>query len=130
MAAGMSERRQDAADRAEASWVGTYRLEAHPDLGSGPCRVIDVSTSGAGVELFGPVPDADRHERVLLEIQLGTGTAGIRLAGSVQNAKLTPLGVRVGIEFDDLGTLEKEVLATLLKSAAAQATHFGRRKAS
>jgi hypothetical protein len=106
-----------AAQARQADWLGRYTVERHPELGSGNCRVFDVSLAGAGLELFGPAIDERCGEHLLLELQVvDPEPAGIWLRGLIRNTDTTDRGgVRVGIEFVDLRDLERVVLASLLE---------------
>jgi hypothetical protein len=105
-----------ASDRGQADWLGRYTVERWPELGSGHCRVLDVSLAGAGLELFGPAIDNTAGEHLLLELQVvDPEPAGICLRGLIRNVDTTDQGVRVGVEFVDLRDLERVVLASLLE---------------
>ena len=93
-------RDQRRARRREAGWHGSYALPEHPDLGPGSCRVLDVSRTGVGLELYGPWPRTGRDEALLVQIDPGEGGGGYELAGRVRNRTRTKFGfVRVGVEF-------------------------------
>ena len=109
-------RPRNAAERRPVDWLGRYTVERFPELGSGHCRVFDVSLDGAGLELFGPAIEESSGEHLLLELQVvDPDPAGIRLRGLIKNADATDHGsVTVGVDFVDLRDLERGVLASLL----------------
>jgi hypothetical protein len=57
------------------------------------CRISDISTAGAGLELLGTTPGEAKDRRVLVTIQL---------SGDVRNSVSRENCVRVGIEFPDV----------------------------
>jgi hypothetical protein len=68
---------------------------------------------GAGVELEGPVAVGDRIE---LEVPLGTGKAPvIQLQGDVRHMSDNDGRPRAGLEFVDVGALERALLFRLLR---------------
>jgi hypothetical protein len=78
------------------------------------CVVNDLSLTGAGLELASF--DVAVGELLLLDLQLGSDRkASIRLTGRARHA--TPCGngcVRVGVEFENVGNLERALLQRLL----------------
>jgi len=80
-----------------------------------PCVVRDLSVAGAGLEL------SDREvavgDLVALNLQLGDGrVASIRLNGEVRHTAKNHQGlVTAGIEFVNVGDLERALLVRLLR---------------
>jgi hypothetical protein len=77
------------------------------------CIVLDLSTKGAGLELFdlreGPAPDT-----LMVELRGPPDGRGIVVRGDVRNVSPgTQGGVRVGIEFTEQTELEREILEML-----------------
>ena len=111
-----AERRRDA--RQGAGWLGTYMLTAQPMLGWAECRVLDVSSSGVGLELFGPPWPPEDHDAELLvkldpEAESVHGT--VELPGVIRNRAASRFGfVRVGVEFVGLTSEERRLVAELV----------------
>jgi hypothetical protein len=98
--------------RQSAGWFAKCSLEGDPEQRSTECRVIDISTIGAGVEVLGMV---DRHlvgRRLIVEIQAPTGaTFSVRFVGEIKNAGVVPHGgVRIGMLFVGLSETEQQIL--------------------
>jgi hypothetical protein len=96
------------AERVTGLWYGRYKRRRF-----GPwegCRVSDVSTTGAAVEVDGPLPDGG----ILLEIRsVGSVSDRARLRADIRNHRVRPEGGwRVGVEFVDPPIPE---LASLLR---------------
>ena len=105
------------APRRSAGWHGSYTLPRHPELASGQCRVLDVSKSGAGLELYGPWP-RQQHDHELL-VRLREDEDPIELRATVRNWDMTKFGfVRVGVEFTSLRAEEADFLASLTEPAS------------
>ena len=102
------ESRYVVADRADELWFLAQSDEA-------ACVVRDLSVAGACLEL--PRPDVSVGDRMVLDLRLGLrGSASIRLAGDVRHASTDDDGrVCAGIEFDDLGGLERALVLRLLR---------------
>ena len=80
--------------RQPTDWFGTYRIDGDPEQRWRWCRVLDVSTQGAGLELFDTTPEAAGEGRIIVSVQL---------RGAVRDAVALPNKlVRVGMEFTDL----------------------------
>ncbi len=134
--------RRRAERRSLAVWTARYRLDASQPWCS--CRVLDVSETGVGLELHGPVPTdgaslildleqrdlAFRPERQSRLDKLGfagveldkSGSIGAELPAVVRHAVETTEGYRVGAEFSNLTPLEHSVLVLLLEREALLAT--------
>lgn len=80
-----------------------------------PCVLQDLSMKGAGLEL--PVADVAIGDRVVLKVPLGERQrATIRLTGEIRHATPDPGGfATAGVEFVDVGDLERALLLRLLK---------------
>src|SRR5262245_54085771 len=79
-------------------------LLQHPELGWGPCRLADISPSGAGLVLFGPPwprYEAERHLFVRLDTNEVSSEPPLPyLEALVRNTCSTEAGLlRVGVEF-------------------------------
>lgn len=90
-----------------------------------PCVLRDLSMAGAGLEC------SDREvavgDRVVLDLQLGDRQrASIQLAGDVRHAATDHQGiVTAGIEFVDVGDLERALLRRLLRDMDMNARRTG-----
>jgi PilZ domain len=134
--------RRRARRRSLAVWTARYRLDPSQPWCS--CRVLDVSETGIGLELHGPVPPngaslildleqrdlefrAERQSRLdklgFAGLELDKrGSIGAELPAVVRHAVESTDGVRVGAEFTHLTPLERSVLALLLEREALLAT--------
>jgi hypothetical protein len=102
------ESRYVVADRADELWF----LAASNDA---PCLVRDLSMAGACLELEDG--DVAVGSRMVLDLQLGDRRGpSIRLAAAVRYAMKDDDGrVRAGVEFDEVGDLERALLFRLLR---------------
>ncbi|HZP30923.1 MAG TPA: PilZ domain-containing protein [Acidimicrobiia bacterium] len=103
--------------REPAGWLGRYMVVGRPELGWGECRVLDVSSAGVGLELFGPWPrdGIDAELRVCLEPGTDPDDEGVQLPATVRNASAGRFGfLRVGIEFVGLDAGQREFLASFV----------------
>ena len=95
--------------RQPTDWLGTYMLDGDGDgTGEKPwrrCRVVDVSTRGAGLVLFDALPEEARDHRIIVSVQL---RGDVRSALSVAEGR-----VRAGIEFTDLTGTSVDYLQSL-----------------
>lgn len=111
---GLGQHDQRREPRRAAVWQGTYELPAHPTMSPGECRVLDVSKTGAGLELFGPFPRWAVDEEVVVRLDLGEGVDQYELRGRVRNSARTKFGfVRAGVEFVGFSPSEQTLLRSL-----------------
>jgi hypothetical protein len=93
-----------------ADWSGTYLFEDEPEQQWRNCRVLDVSSAGAGLELQGLKPGEMVGSRILL---------AIHLRGDLRSAQPTSPGQqRAGIQFVNLTSGEREYLDSLAELQA------------
>ena len=86
-------------------WKGKYMVEDDPDQSWRDCRIVDVSSAGAGVELV----DATENESSGCRIILAVHIAGVvRYSESLKND-----GRRVGIQFMELTDAERIYIESL-----------------
>jgi c-di-GMP-binding flagellar brake protein YcgR len=110
--------------REPAGWLGRYGPERSSAREWSRCRVLDVSTGGAALELLGT--GVGVGERVVVDLQLlRTNTARITLTGEVRHARLLGGGMRVGVRFVDVGELEQTLLARLVVRQKHERRHPG-----
>ncbi len=101
--------------RERAAWDARYFVEHRPDLGWRPCRVLDISTIGAALELRDARHSETAATRIVLELETVDGGGSIQLVAVVRHSEDTDDGaIRAGIQFVDLSPLELEVLEMLL----------------
>jgi hypothetical protein len=93
-------------------WPGTYVIEGHLEKPWRNCRVIDVSTTGAGLELADAPEEAEEGRRIFLDVHL---LGEVRNSGPGRDDRQ-----RVGIQF--LGLTEGE--RTYLESLSALEAHW------
>jgi len=86
-------------------WRGRYLVEDGPDEQWRGCRVIDISTAGAGLELLETSADEVAGHNILLAVLL---RGELRNLGPGKNN-----GLRVGIQFTDLTEPERTYLDSL-----------------
>ena len=88
-------------------WQGRYMIEGDPSDVWRPCRVVDVSTLGAGLELFGTITD---------EMAQRTIAVSVDLRGEVRHTvEANDDGIRAGIQFGDLTAAENAYIRSLVK---------------
>jgi hypothetical protein len=108
-------REQRRGPRHDVEWPAHFRRPGGP--GWRPCRLIDISETGAAIEAF-EVAD-DESLRGVVELQLrAPAEVGemMRLHGAVRYSTRSSEGrVRAGIEFDQGSGLDQELLEALLR---------------
>jgi len=88
-----------------ADWGGTYIIESDPDMQWRDCRVIDISSMGAGFELLDAPRQATEGERIFV---------AVHLRGEIRNARPTHQGrLRVGTQFVDIADEDRVSLRSL-----------------
>jgi hypothetical protein len=93
-----------------ADWRGKYLFEDEPGQPWRNCRVLDVSSAGAGLELQELSPGELVGTRILL---------AVHLRGDLRNAQPTSSGqLRAGIQFVNLTSGEREYLDSLAELQA------------
>jgi hypothetical protein len=126
---GRGDRRR--AVRRALGWPSRYVLTddsalfAYHSFDHSPCVVHDLSIAGAGLKLSGR--DVCVGDRVVLDLQLGERErASIQVTGEVRHARTDDDGhVWTGIEFVDIGDLERALLLRLLHDQRDQARRAG-----
>jgi PilZ domain len=120
--------------RQEAGWLGRYAIEPRRrhdwDVGLGAsldwsrCRVLDVGPGGAGLELLGA--PAEVGDRLIVDLQLvRSNMASVTLTGEIRHSGSTDDGgQRVGLEFVEVGDLERALLQRLLKRQKQARKHL------
>ena len=86
-------------------WRGKYMFEGDPDERWRDCRVIDVSSAGAGLELLDTTPEETDGRHIILAVHL---RVAVKNAGPARGQIL-----RVGTQFVDLTDAESAYLASL-----------------
>lgn len=106
------------ADRADELWFLAHSDDAH-------CVVRDLSVAGACLEL--PPERVSIGDHMVLDLRLADrGGASIRLAGDVRHTSIDEDGfLRAGIEFDEVGNLERALLLRLLAGLESVERHVG-----
>ncbi len=86
-------------------WRGRYMIEGDPQQRWRDCRIVDVSSAGAGLELLDASPGETTGQRILL---------AIRIKGDVRHVNQERGdGLRVGIQFVELTEAERAYLESL-----------------
>jgi len=91
-------------------WSGAYLVEHDAEQRWGDCRVIDISTAGAGLELVDAPAAATEGQRIFVAVHL---QAEIRHTRPAKEGRL-----RVGTQFVDLTDAERVYLASLTRVEA------------
>jgi hypothetical protein len=93
-----------------ADWPGTYCIDSGTEPVWGDCRVIDISSVGAGLDLNGAPDHAQEGHRIFV---------AVHLRGEIRNARAGKNGGhRVGIQFADLSAAQRAYLASLTQLEA------------
>ncbi len=111
------------AERRPVEWIGKYRIEGPSQGRWEPCRILDVSMTGAALEVFGTVPDM--KDLITIDLQpTDAEQSGVQLICELRvpaeirhttEPKADEPGTRLGVEFVQMGTLAREVLRDLLE---------------
>jgi hypothetical protein len=86
------------APRQVAEWVGRYRLEHDPEGRWRYCRFVDISTSGAALNLSDTTPEETQDCRIVVEVTLRADVKHIQVVDAGTS--------RVGVQFVDLSAGE------------------------
>jgi len=85
-----------------ADWSGSYLVDSDPDLRWRDCRVIDISSAGAGIELVDAPPEMAVGHRIVV---------AVHLQGEIRNTTPKTKGLlRVGTQFVNLTHAERSYL--------------------
>ena len=84
-----------------ADWRGTYLIEDDPDRRWRCCRVVDISSAGAGLELVDAPAEAAEGCRIVV---------AIHLEGEIRNTAPKGDRLRVGTQFLNLTDAERAYL--------------------
>jgi c-di-GMP-binding flagellar brake protein YcgR len=115
-------KRRRRARRETAGWLGRYALDLTTWPDWSPCRVVDVSVSGVGLELLGP--PAKVGELVVVDLQLvRSNMARITLTGEVRHAATVDGTIRVGLRFVDVSDLQHALLGRLVARQKHERRH-------
>ena len=87
-----------------ADWNGTYLVATDPEMRFRDCRVVDISSAGAGIELV-DAPQVSEGSRLFVAVHL---QAEVRHVGEPKDDR-----VRVGTQFVDLTQAERAYLDSL-----------------
>ena len=90
------------------------------------CRVVDISTHGAGLLLVDEVTDPMRT--VVIELRPPGRTERIVLNAVVRRSSLTDGLRRIGVEFLDVGTFDELALCELIARHADYPSRHGSRR--
>ena len=82
-------------------------IEGDPKQRWRKCRVLDISTTGAGLELQDSSPEETEGRRIILAVQL---TAEVRYARQGDD------GLRAGAQFVDLTDAERAYIESIVKT--------------
>jgi PilZ domain len=114
--------------RQRAGWDGRYRVVdverehlhyAGDDYES--CVLTDLSMAGAGLHVTDGLVEVGDH--VELDLPLGAHRrASIQVRGRVKHATVDDGAARAGLEFIDVGDLERALLFRLLRDMSGQET--------
>ena len=88
-----------------ANWSGTYVMESEQDKQWRDCRVIDISSLGAGFELLDAPPEATQGQLIFV---------AVHMRGEIRNSQPTKDGrLRIGTQFVDLSDKDRAYLSSL-----------------
>jgi len=91
--------------RQSTDWRGKCLIEGDPEGRWRDCRVIDVSSAGAGLELLETTPEETEGQNLFLAVHV---RATVKNTGPARGPIL-----RVGTQFVDLGPSEIAYLSSL-----------------
>jgi len=96
--------------RQVVDWCGAYSIEGSTDENWGDCRVIDVSSGGAGLQVLETPNGVEIGKNIVLSI---------RLKGEIKDVRpLVGNQLRVGIQFTDVTQREQAYLASIIELQA------------
>jgi len=88
-----------------ADWDGTYLVASDPEKRFRDCRVVDISSAGAGIELVDAPAQLAEGAHLFVAVHL---QAEVRHVGAPKDDR-----VRVGTQFIDLSDAERAYLDSL-----------------
>ena len=88
-------------------WRGRYMLEDDPLERWRECRVVDISSAGAGLVLNDTSQEEAEGRHIIVAVQL---------RATVRNLSEAKTGLRVGTQFVDLSPAETEYLQSLTRA--------------
>jgi PilZ domain len=95
--------------RHTVDWFAVYRLDATSEWR--PCRVIDLATTGATIELLAPLDDDSLERDIQIMFEFRGTTEGFDVLADIRHQTATTVGrVRLGIEFKNLTEIDVLVL--------------------
>jgi hypothetical protein len=105
--------------RHTVDWFAAYRLDSTSEWR--PCRLIDLATTGATIELLAPLDDdsLEREIQIMFEFR-GETTEGFDLLGDIHRQTPTTVGrAHLGIEFKNLTQIDVMILELIVRGLEA-----------
>jgi hypothetical protein len=99
------EQERRAVDRQLAEWVGRYRVDGDPENRWRYCRIVDISSAGAALDLADANPEEIANREIVVEVFLRGDVRHSQLGDDEQ--------VKVGVQFVDLSDNERSHLDQL-----------------
>lgn len=89
-----------------ANWSGTYVVESEPAKRWRDCRVVDISSLGAGLELADAPPEAIEGQLIFV---------AVHMRGEIRNSRpaASDGALRIGTQFVDLSDKDRAYLSSL-----------------
>ncbi len=91
-------------------WRGKYMIEGDPDERWRDCRIVDMSSAGAGLELLDANPEETAGKSIIIAMQF---RGEVRHAEPARNKRL-----RTGVQFVDLTDDHRVYLQSLAELEA------------
>ncbi len=105
--------------RTEVNWFAGFKFADGPNDAWHVCRVMDLSLSGAALEVYSDVP-ARKRDFLVLDFEMSDHHAGLPVVGRVvRRTSMGPHSVLLAVEFVDADERTHVALETMLRLRVA-----------